>query len=65
MAQVMLLVCLSMQAMIYHTLLFQKLLEMKFAQRDDSIASVSLFGFPEKISYQGPETLARIKKELL
>lgn len=44
---------------------FQKLREMKFAQRDDTIASVSLFGFPEKMAHQGPETLARIKKELL
>lgn len=41
--------------------LFSKLREMKF----DGIASVSLFGFPEKLQQISDNTLARVKKELL
>ncbi|NDL68328.1 sugar phosphate isomerase/epimerase family protein [Anaerotalea alkaliphila] len=44
---------------------FKTLKEMKFGEQDDTIAAVSLFGFPEKIGYQAPEILARIQKELL
>ena len=45
--------------------MFAKLREMDFGKQDDTIASVSLFGFPEKMAKQAPEHLARVKKELL
>jgi myo-inositol catabolism protein IolH len=45
--------------------LFAKLREMKFAESDENIITTCLFGFPEKLDQQGPETLERIKKELL
>ena len=44
---------------------FKTLKKMKFAEQEDTIASVSLFGFPEKISAHAPSILERIKKELL
>jgi myo-inositol catabolism protein IolH len=45
--------------------MFAKLREMDFGKKEDTIASVSLFGFPEKMAKQAPEHLARVKKELL
>jgi len=46
------------------TAFFEKLRKMKFGERQDTIAAVSLFGFPEKIDVQAPGILARIKNEL-
>ncbi|SNR97903.1 myo-inositol catabolism protein IolH [Anaerovirgula multivorans] len=43
---------------------FKKLRQMKFGQRKDAIAAVSLFGFPEKM-HQAIEAKERIEKELL
>jgi myo-inositol catabolism protein IolH len=45
--------------------LFSKLREMNFAEDDDNIITSCLFGFPNKLDKQGPETLERIKNELL
>jgi myo-inositol catabolism protein IolH len=45
--------------------LFSKLREMNFADDDENIITSCLFGFPNKLDKQGPETLERIKKELL
>ena len=45
--------------------MFAKLREMEFGKKDDTIAAVSLFGFPEKMAKLAPEHLARVKKELL
>jgi myo-inositol catabolism protein IolH len=44
---------------------FKTLRKMDFGKRPDTIASVSLFGYPEKMDKQAVETLARIRKELL
>lgn len=50
--------------------MFEKLREMNFADRTfkvggESIACVSLFGYPEKMAKQAIETRERIEKELL
>jgi myo-inositol catabolism protein IolH len=50
--------------------MFEKLREMKFSERNfkvggESIACVSLFGYPEKIARQAIDTRERIEQELL
>lgn len=50
--------------------IFETLREMNFAKKvckvgGESIACVSLFGFPEKMAKQAPETRERIERELL
>lgn len=50
--------------------IFETLREMNFANKSfavggESIVGVSLFGFPEKMDSQAPETRERIEKELL
>lgn len=50
--------------------IFETLREMDFANRTfkvggESISCVSLFGFPEKMNKQAPETRERIERELL
>ena len=55
--------------------IFETLREMDFAYRQmrtdapkaggDTIACVSMFGFPEKMDVQAPEARMRIEKELL
>ena len=44
---------------------FKTLKKMKFGEQDDTIAAISLFGFPEKMQRQAPAIFERIKKELL
>lgn len=50
--------------------IFETLRKMKFAEKNfkvggESIAAVSLFGFPEKMAKQAPEARERIERELL
>jgi myo-inositol catabolism protein IolH len=45
--------------------LFRQLKAMDFGKKDDTIAAVSLFGFPEKIESHATSILERIKRELL
>lgn len=44
---------------------FNKLRNMKFGEKKDTIASVSLFGYPERMSKIAVEARERISKELL
>jgi myo-inositol catabolism protein IolH len=44
--------------------LFDQLRKMEFSKKEDTIVSISYFGYPEKMDHLAPEGLARIQKEL-